>query len=281
MRILTPSGARHFCQNFSSSASTSSQEVGRYLSKFRSGRVFIEGTAEFNNLRDCLLRDSERFAFHAAAAFASTLRSLQASSAPWACVGLYYTSFFAARSILGMHGGWIDGDRQWLEATNISPGSISITLRTSRHPVIPPRQGSHKAFWSVFYFACRTLQPYAAAQNSFALSPVQSSNTWLIDNRNKINYGSARAARLVDEFYRRYNPANVTRSLPGDVKVFKNVAESLLALANQFRVAHGLATDIAICGAGDLTTAIDNQIRAGRDATLDAYAAQELLSFVA
>lgn len=281
MRILTPSGARHFCQNFTSSASTSSVEVGRYLARFRSGRTFVEGTTEFENLRDCLLRDSERFSYHAAAAFASTLRSLQACSAPWACVGLYYTSFFAARALLSMHGGWVDGDRQWLEVTNINPGSIAITLRTSRHPGIPPRQGTHKAFWAVFYVACRQLQQHAVVQHSFALSPVQSSPTWLIDNRNRINYGSASAAKLVNEFTQRFNPADVARSLPGDVKVFKNVAESLLALVHQFRTAHGLATDASIGGEPDLTLAIDTQIRSNRPNEIDTYAANELLNFVA
>ncbi|WP_143006572.1 hypothetical protein [Aquimonas voraii] len=228
-----------------------------------------------------MLRDSERLAYHAAATFASTLRSLQASSAPWSCVGLYYTSFFAARSILGMHGGWVDGDKQWLEATNINPGSIEITLRTARHPAIQAKQGSHKAFWSVFYFACRPLHPHAAAQHSFALSPVQSSSTWLIDNRNRINYGSADASKLVDEFQRRYDPTNVAQSLPGDVKVFRNVAISLLALANQFRRAHGLATDAPPVGALNLDEAINNQIRANRDVALDAFSSAELMNFVA
>ena len=281
MRILTQSGARHFCQNFSASTNTPEIEVGTYLDRFRSGKTFAEGTPEFDDLRDCLLRDSERFAFLAAANFASTYRSLQACSAPWSVVGFYYTSFFAARSLLGMNGGWVDADRRWIDVTNLTPGSIELTYRRTKHTAIPNRHGTHKAFWAVFYHAARILHPYAAAQHAYALAPVQSSTSWLIDNRNKLNYGSAAAAKLVAEFLARFDAADVPNTLPGDLKVCRNIALSLLALVHQFRTSQGLTSDMNIGGAATLTDAIDLLVRQSRPPEIDTYCDTTLVGFAA
>lgn len=261
MRLLTPSGARNFCQGFSASANTRDVDVGKYLDRFQRGRTFRERTRDFESLRDCLLRDAERQTFLAASNFANAHRGLQASSASWTLVGLYYTSYYAARAILAMHGGWVDANRRWLGLTDLTTDALEFTYYRSPHTAIPRKHGTHKAFWNVFYHAVSALEPYADVAHSYALSPVQSSATWLIDNRNKINYQPAMSMKLVSDFFSRYDPASIPAFFPGDLKVQLNVATSLLAITAQFRVSHGLRSDLNICGQPDLNAAIDQLIR--------------------
>lgn len=281
MRLLTPSGARNFCQSFSGSAITHGIEVGKHLDTFRTVRAFNEGSPDFDDLRDCLLRDAERQTFLAAANFATAHRGMQAGSTAWTLIGLYYSAYFSARAILAMHGGWVDANRRWLGLTNLTSGSLELTYSRSAHPSIPRGWGTHKAFWSVFYHAVPSLIAHAPAADSFALSPVQSSTTWLIDKRNEMNYNSATSIKATDEFLTRYNPASIPACLPGELKVYKNISSSLLALTSQFRTAHGLRSDIGIGGHATLGEAIDGLVRVEAPADLAAHCAQVIRQFAA
>lgn len=279
MRLFTPSGARYFCQAFGSDASTLNIDFGKHLLKFKAGKSFKEGTNEFNSLRDCLLRDAERQAFLAAGNFAQVHRGIQGSNAAWSVVGFYYSAYFAARSLLAMHGGWVDSNRAWLDLSDSKQGSIEFIVRKSAHPSIPSKWGTHKAFWTVFYHAAKSIQNYAVAPHSYALSPIQSSDTWLIDNRNRLNYEAAASVRLTNDFLNRFDPAQIPACLPGDLKVYRNVAESLLALVAQFRVANGLATDINVGLQGNLTASITNLVRAPGPITLQTYSTDAIANF--
>lgn len=281
MRILTQAGARHFCQSFSASATSSDIEVARHLKRLAPTRPLREGHQSYADLRDCLLRDAERFCFLAASNYASALRHLSAASSAWAVTGFYYSSFFSARALLAIHGGWIDGDKSWLEVTGAAPGSIELTLRRTRHPGLSGRDKSHRAFWTIFYGVAPQFQRYAPAQHAYSLSPVQNSPSWLSDNRNRLNYGSANSFELASDFLSRFNSANIASSLPGDVKVFRNVAKSMLENASAFRTASGLATDVHLAGFGNISEAVAELIRVERNPYLSRFAEEEIERFVA
>lgn len=281
MRILTQAGARHFCQSFGASPDSARIEVGKFTQGMNSGRATREGSKPYGDLRDCLLRDSERFIFLGASNFASGLQHMRAASAAWAVVGFYYSSFYSARALLAMNGGWADGEKAWIEVTGANPGSIELTYKRSRHPALGRNEKSHRAFWTIFYSACRSIQRYAPPQHSYALSPVQNSVSWLSDNRNRINYGAESALGLTEELLARFNPADVGNSLPGDVKVFRNIAKSMLANAAQFRTSNGLSTDIQIGGNATLTASIDGLVRSARPEALNDYAITEIETFAA
>lgn len=281
MRLLTPSGARSFCQSFSGSPRTSDVDVAKYLDSFRSGKLFKEGTRDFEDLRDCLLRDAERQAFLAAGNFATVHRGLQAGVVGWSVVGLYYSSYFAARSLLSMHGGWVDANRRWVGLTDTTAGGLEFTYFKSAHPSIPRRLGTHKAFWSVFYHATTGLHAHADPAHAYALSPVQSSTTWLIDKRNEINYNAAAALKLTSSFTSRYDPGSIPTCFPGELKVYKNVANSLLALVAQFRIANGLSSDLSIGGTADLNAAITDLIRQNAPEDLRTHCQDAIAQFAA
>lgn len=281
MRLLTPSGARSFCQSFTGSPDTQDIDVGKHLDTFRTVRLFHEGTPEFEALRDCLLRDAERQTFLAAANFATAHRGLQAGSMSWTLVGLYYSAYFAARAILSMHGGWVDANRRWLGLTNLSPGSFEFTYSRSAHSAIPKGWGTHKAFWSVFYHAVPTLQAHAPVAHAFSLSPVQSSNTWLISNRNEMNYNSATSIKATNEFVARYDPTSIPACLPGDLKVYKNISSSLLAVVSHFRTSYGLQSDVQIGGHSNIGDAIEILLKRDAPPELIAYCRQTITEFAA
>lgn len=279
MNILTPSGAKHFCSGFSSAQTTALIDVRNYLGG--RSKSFPEGTPRFDELRDCLIRESERYAFLSAAAYAASWRIVRASAASWAIVGFYYSAFFAAKSLLGMHGGWIDGPNRWLEVTNGNPSSLELTFKKTTHPLLTTLASgsSHKAFWTVFYSALRPLGPYVPAHTAFALQPVHSSETWLIDNRNNFNYSPNQALRLLWDFLARFDAHSMPSCFPGDLKVFSNIAVAMQQIVHDFRVAHNLAGDVFAGNYTDLRDAVDQLIRADRETDLDTYSARQIGTF--
>lgn len=275
MQILTPSGAKHFCQSFSADASTAHCTVRDFLGRHaKTKRNFSEGSAEFNALRDCLLREAERSLFLSNALYANALRTNRESTSWWSHVTLYYAAFFAARGLLAMHGGWLIDRDLWIEVTNQTTGSIQLTINRTRHPQLTSNSANstHKSFWRVFYWAVRSLHTHAPNNLAFALSPIQSRDTWLIDSRNELNYHSTKALDSINEFINNYNALNLPGSLPRHLRVIDNAANALLELAATWRATYNLAADVLSNRQPTLQAALDLMIKNNRDAALDNFA---------
>jgi hypothetical protein len=61
MKPLTQSGAAHFVGQFGADASVAGYSVEDFLATLSaSSHTFTEGTPRFDQLKDCLLRESER-----------------------------------------------------------------------------------------------------------------------------------------------------------------------------------------------------------------------------
>ncbi len=136
MKIFTPPGASHFSGTFSRAAATVATDVKDYLDRVGGKKFFLEDSPEFAELRDCMIREAERYVFLSATTYAASLRALRASAVSWSVVGLYYSTFFAAKALLEMHGGWVDGPSRWLEASKSQPGSLELTFYKTDHPYL-------------------------------------------------------------------------------------------------------------------------------------------------
>jgi hypothetical protein len=276
MQILTPSGARYFCQGFSADASTTHCTVKDFIKRRpKSMRSVGEGAADFAALRDCLLREADRSLFLSNALYANVLQANRESTSWWSHVTLYYSAFFAAQGLLAMHGGWLIDRNSWIEVTNASPGAVELTINRTIHPQLAgtPPGSTHKSFWRVFYWAVRSLHTHAPTSLAFALSPIMSRDSWLIDSRNEYNYQSTKAFDSINEFINGYDPLNIPRSLPRHLQVIDNAASALLELGVKWRNSYNLAADVLANRQPTLQAALTSMVINGRDAALDAYAA--------
>lgn len=280
MRLLTPTSAGHFCASFSANTSTQVCTVKEYLrrSANRNVRSFVEGTPKFAEFRDCLLREAERSLFFSNALYSNAMTANRAATSGWTFVTLYYSAFMAAQGLLAMHGGWIVGKDFWIESTNGTPGSLELTVRKTIHPRLTSLKGpsSHKAFWSLFYWAVRTLHTHAPNQLAFALTPIQSSDTWLIDTRNKYNYQMPAALQLMQHFSQGYNGQQLPQSMPSQIVTVDNTATALLELGADWRAAYSLSSDIVAGTYPTLQSALSGLVKTQRDPALDAFSNAKL-----
>ena len=277
--ILTPTSAKHFCENFSSTPSTLNCTVKEFIKKqSKTKRVYVEGSPEFSALRDCLLREAERSIFFSNALYANALRANRESTGWWSHVTLYYSAFFAAQGLLAMHGGCLIDNKFWLEVTDPTIGAINLTVNRTVHPkLLAAHPGStHKSFWKVFYWAVRSLYTHAPNNLAFALSPVQSSDSWLIDSRNEYNYQTPKALKSLTEFINTYDSTKLPGSLPRHLVVMDNVAYALRELAARWRGSYNLTSDVLTNIYPTLQIALDMMVKNDRDTALDALATTRL-----
>jgi len=195
--------------------------------------VFQEGSSRFVERRIVALHDVERHLFLAASNYLRALGLLVSSAAPWAHVTLYYASFFAAKALVGMFGGWIDGSKRIVEVQASTPGAQVLVLRRN---VKAPNgyQGSHRAFWDFFYDAVRCVQPWVDPQWSLALVPVNGDRAWQISARNEVNYDTRVAFDVVAKFPTALDRKNFRNSLTGPVATQLQVTEAMLLVAFKF-----------------------------------------------
>lgn len=245
MNLLSFSAAKHFCESFAASPGLSTHGVDHFLSPFaKKARVVTEGAPEYIELRDALLRDTDRRLLLSLGSYRRSILNTNSGSAYWSCVGLYYTSFFCAQAILGMFGGWISGfGKPWIESAGNTPGSLALQISFSKHPTTLSGGGGHKIFWDAYYNSIQQLVPFIDPKYSNALQPINSQITWAIDTRNKINYQPIEAMSLRDLFHAQYDPANIPGCFPSDLGTFCTVAEAFLGLSRDLATSFGLATD--------------------------------------
>jgi hypothetical protein len=224
--------------------------VGQSLASFHknlSSRRLREPSQDFEIHRVSMLNSIERWILFGAAHYRRALDMYVPSSAPWAQVTLYYSSFFAANAILGMFGAWIHLQK-WVDVESGVAGNQ--ILRINANPRSPNGyQGSHQRFWDFFYEGCNTISPWVPNQFGPAIIPVNNDRRWQIISRNEINYDTAAAFDLATVFQTNFNPKKL-RSYGGPLGQQLELTEGLLKLAihfaNNFNIAsfpfEGLAT---------------------------------------
>ncbi len=279
MQLLTPTSAKYFCGTFTGNAASSKLSIKEFLGKQpRTKRIYQEGTPSYSLLHDCILREADRSLFLSNSLYATALQGNRESNSWWGHVTLYYSAFFAARGLLAMHGGWINDKDYWLQVTNSTPGAITLEVNRTAHPQLTTQsaKSTHKAFWKVFYWAVRSLHTHAPNNLAFALNPVQSRDSWLIDTRNELNYQPSKAFDSIEDFITGFNPTSIPNSLPKHWVVIHNTTSALIELAIKWKLNYNLSADVLINHFPTLNDASTAIIKFPRNSALDTYAHQRI-----
>ncbi len=194
---------------------------------------------EFSSYRDCALREAERCLFLAISNYRRALDLMIPGASSLAHVTLYYSSYFAARALLGMFGGWI-GNRMAVDVTASQPGNQELQVNRK---VQSTYSGSHERFWDLFYGAAASLVPWVDTKTRFAITPVSGTVTWQSENRNEVNYDSFSACQLASNFQANFDAGKFPASLPGRLSTQFSVSEGLLLITSNFVRNFGLSTD--------------------------------------
>lgn len=246
MKPLTQSGAQHFVSGFSADANVSGLSVVDFLDTLPSGAsTFSEGTLRFDQLRDCLLRESERSLLLSENCYARALDSLRECSVYWSVVGLYYASFFSLKAVLGMHGCWMDRPKRWIEVMDGNPGGQKLVYKTVKYPNNGGENGSHQVTWVAFYEAMNHLAAWLTSpQAMLAINPVNANRTWMIDTRNDVNYDPLIAFQMMSDFQNTFNPEKLPTCFGGKLQTMFQVAQAFVQFSKEIALNLGLKTDV-------------------------------------
>lgn len=237
MRALSQTGAHYFCTAFSAAAVSSARDMDELLANALKGKKNVtENTPLYPIYRDTLLREAERAFFLGVACFRRAHDILLASSSFWAHVTLYYTSWFAAHSILELFGCWAGGLH--IGVQHDMPGQQAFELSPA-----PSGGKTHQIFWSTYYSAMAPLRNWIDPSLNLAIDPVNSNVKWQIENRNRINYRTFEALDLVGKFDNQFDPSNFPMSLPGETATQYEVAKTTILLAAHFIISLRVNTD--------------------------------------
>ncbi len=242
MRAFSVTGAEHFAQNFNGIGSSASSGVLSHLeSRYSASKVLSEGSSEFDEFRNCLLRETDRYILLSTSAYMRSMDALRSSSSSWCIVGLYYSSFYAAQAILGILGCWIRRRNRWVEVTNSNPNSQALKYNVRNYP---GPTGSHRLTWTAYYSAVANLRNWLPSQGLLSVTPVSSSDTWFIELRNRVNYRPFEAFQLCQNFERNFDATNIPICFPGELNSAYQVASSFLFTLKELCDHTKLETDL-------------------------------------
>lgn len=241
MNIFGAPEASHYCGQFTNSVGPTAGSSLTYLTTNLKGVTTLkEGTKSFDEYRDCSLREVDRCLFLAISHYRRSLDLMIASGASWTYVTTYYGCFYTASALLRMFGGWVAGYDTTVDVSTSSPGSQELTIKRK---VPSTYKGPHQRFWDFFYSATNSLIPWVDPGLRFAITPIASSPTWQIDNRNKVNYDTFEACQLMTSFQATFLKTKFRTTLPGILNTQFAVFEALLMITCDFVRQFGLRTD--------------------------------------
>ena len=246
MRTFSIRGATHYCGAFRPEPGFAEQSPEDFRqARLQRRRSISEGTGLFNEYRACALRDAERSLFLAASHYRRALDLMIPSSSHWAQVTLYYGAFFAARALLAMFGCGVF--RNYVVHVRRSrPGNQELIVErigSRQGHYYVTETGSHRRFWEIFYRTVSPMRRLVDVKYATALAPVSSRHTWLIDQRNRVNYRTKESLNVTRSFSESFAEGAFPNSLPGVLQTQYQVSEGILASSCSFARTLGLATD--------------------------------------
>lgn len=234
--------AKYYSSQFADSPGNALNSIDKYgESELPRVTSLKEGTAGFKSYRDCSLRETERCLFLAMSYYRRGLDLMIPAASSWAQVTLYYSSFFAARALLGMFGCWISNSGNLaVDAKLSAPGFQELEVHRGK---LSTYNGSHVRFWDLFYATVHSLSPWLDSSLKISLEPVGGQVDWLCRSRNEVNYNSFEACHLSASFQSSFNASRFPESLPGSLNTQFVIAEGLVSIASKYAAEFGLATD--------------------------------------
>lgn len=248
MKPLSQIGAQHFVSGFSAEASVIQYSVDDFLDTLpKGGTDFTEGTKKFDQLRDCLLRETERSLLLSSNCYARALDNLRECSTYWSVVSLYYSSFFSLKAVLGMHGCWMSRPKRWIEVDNANPGKQKFIYKTVTYPNNNGQSGSHQVTWVAFYEAMNHLSSWLTSPHAtLAISPVNANKTWMIDTRNDVNYDPLIAFQMMADFQNNFNPTAIPTCFGGKLQTMIEISQAFVNFSKEMALTLGLKTDVCL-----------------------------------
>lgn len=240
-------GADHYCRSFQTNTGDSEKSPEDFLrtKRISGNRLINEGTSLFSEYRDCALRDAERSLFLSASHYRRCLDMMIPSSSSWAQVTLYYGAWYAARAILGMFGCSIF-NKLIVQVDASAPNAQSLQVQrigSGQGQYLTAQTGSHRRFWEIFYKVGTRLYQFVDPSFAASLTPISNSETWLIEQRNSVNYDSLESVQIANAFSQSFSVINFPGSLTGALSTQYAVTEGLLAVGCSFAKQFGLKTD--------------------------------------
>lgn len=243
MTPLSRQGAEYFCKGFNGQATQPPYIRDLYDSRLDKKRTFKESDPEYELYRDALLREADRSFFLAVSCFRRSLSLFTPSCLFWAHVSLYYSSWFAAQSILAIFGCWVRGPRGRsrivIESDQTAPGNQAFRVEKNYQSFYP---GTHQFFWDAYYRAMSSVAVWADPELQLAVTPVGGNRTWAIDRRNDVNYMTHHAFKIMADNIPIDFPT-FPACLKGDVITQFQLARALILFCAQRAVEFGLKTD--------------------------------------
>ena len=250
MRIFDESEAQYYCSGYSASMGKAQSSVRTFCRQELVGvNTLTEGSREFNDFRDCSLRSVERHLFLAASQYKFSHELMLAGAISWAYVSVYYGSFYSARALLSMFGGWVDGNEVIIEVEkgNIKQQELKIhhlSKKNKNLTAFTTYSGPHQIFWDLFYKSMITLHPWIQEPELLVgITPVSSNHAWQIYNRNEINYDSCKALDLAKDFMAVFQPHQFPDTLPGLLNTQFKISEAIMTLAFRYAKVFNINTD--------------------------------------
>ena len=247
MRTFSIAGAAYYCSSFSPSPGIAERSLEEFRhAKLAQGSKIVEGTSLFDEYRACALRETERSLYLSASHYRRAIDLLIPSSGHWAHVTLYYGAWYAARALLGLFGCSVlhnyivhvdqsSAGNQHLYVQRIGNRQNQYSVKTT---------GSHQRFWEIFYRAAPKIRRFVSASVSPALSPVSNRETWLIDQRNQVNYNTVEGISVGKALTATSILNNFPDHLPGALNTQYSICEGLLTATCGFADQFGLSTDV-------------------------------------
>jgi len=277
MQLFDANQAATFCAPTVAPPAGAAQSLRVLHDNLRAARItrLRQGDQHFIAHQASLLNAVERWLLLGIANYRRALEMLVPCSAPWAHVTLYYTSFFSANAILGMFGGWVH-PKVVVDVENGVPGNQVLLIRRNlRSP--NGYAGTHQVFWDFFYEGAGDILPWAPTGLETALEPVNHERTWMISERNDVNYDTEAAVDCAATLHASFNPRRL-RSLQGPLRLQLDKSEGLLRLAIRFATDFGVnPASLSTLGNGDLASVIKRLVRARPPSLLNQSAFAELI----
>src|SRR5436853_6669677 len=132
MKLFDIPDAHYYCGGFNNTAGACSGSLAKYVEgNLRGGTSLREGTPTFNEYRDCALREVERNLLLSMSNYRRALDLMIPGASSWSFVTLYYSSFYAARAVLGMFGGLV-GRKVIVEVSAGKPGQQELVIKSKK-----------------------------------------------------------------------------------------------------------------------------------------------------
>lgn len=239
MPLLTVPESQSFCRSFTATVRAPNDSVEGQLSGSRVGVVARAGTPASNALKDCHLREIDRLLFFSAVQYRRALDLFTTTSAAWAHVSLYYSCYFAARSLLGMLGSAYLKKKKALIFLSNQQGGFDAEI--AQFPLTT--NGPHREFWEYYYLQIPPISAWLGPKDGFATQPVNNDTSWLIERRNDVNYLPHDYFSTLVSFQTTFRKTRVVATLPGALNTQFQVATTMLRVAGTMARRLKLKTD--------------------------------------